>query len=56
MPTESRGTSTPSETMRTATSQRLVLAANSLMRADEPGSSESTSVGASEVSFASRAA
>lgn len=42
--------------MRTATSQRLVLAANSLMRADEPGSSESTSVGASPVSFVSRVA
>jgi hypothetical protein len=42
--------------MRTATSHRLVLSANWVMRADDPGSSDSTTVGASEVSFFSRAA
>ena len=42
--------------MRTATSHRLVLSANSLMRADDPGSSDNTTVGASEVIFVSRAA
>ncbi len=56
MPTESRGTSTPSETMRTATSHRLVPAENSLMRADDFGSSDSTTVGSSPVSFFSSAA
>ena len=35
--------------MRTATSHRLVLSANWVMRVDDPGSSDSTSVGASEV-------
>ncbi len=56
MPTDSRGTSTPSETIRTATSHRLVPAANSLMRAEDPGSSESTTVGVSEVILVSRVA
>ena len=42
--------------MRTATSHRLVLAANSLMRPDDPGSSDSTTVGASAVNFVNRAA
>ncbi len=52
-PTASRGTSTPSDTIRTATSQRLVPAENSAMRAEEPGSSESTTVGVSPVSLVS---
>ena len=55
-PTASRGTSTPSDTMRTATSQRLVSAENRLMRSEDPGSSESTTVGASPVIFVSRSA
>ena len=55
-PTASRGTSTPSDTIRTATSHRLVPAANSAMRADEPGSSDSTTVGVSPVSLVSTAA
>lgn len=48
-PTDSRGTSTPSETIRTATIQREVPAANSLIFPEAPGSSESTTVGASPV-------
>ncbi len=56
MPTDSRGTSTPSDTIRTATSQRAVLPENSLMRAEDPGSSDRTTVGASDVSLVSRAA
>ena len=48
-PTASRGTSTPSDTIRTATSQRRVPAENAAMRAEEPGSSESTTVGVSPV-------
>lgn len=43
-PTAKRGTSTPSETMRTATIHSSVLAENSLMRSDAPASSESTTV------------
>jgi hypothetical protein len=48
--------STPSDTIRTATSQRLVLSANSLMRPEDPGSSDSTTVGASVVNFFNRVA
>jgi hypothetical protein len=44
-PTASRGTSTPSETMRTATSQRSSEAENSSIRALAPSSSDSTTVG-----------
>ena len=55
-PTASRGTSTPSDTIRTATSQRLVAAENAVMRAEEPGSSDSTTVGASPVIVVSRSA
>jgi hypothetical protein len=39
------GTSTPSDTIRTATSHGLVPAEYSAIRAEEPGSSESTTVG-----------
>ncbi|COX37382.1 Uncharacterised protein [Mycobacterium tuberculosis] len=42
--------------MRTATSQRLVPWANSVIRADDPGSSESTTVGSSAVIVVSRRA
>ena len=48
-PTASRGTSTPSDTIRTATSQRDCVAANSAIRPDAFGSSESTTVGCSPV-------
>ena len=41
-PTAKRGTSTPSDTMRTATNQRLLPAAYWLMRVEDPGSSGST--------------
>jgi hypothetical protein len=44
-PTASRGTSTLSETIRTATNQRLVPAKNVAMRSDEPMSSETTTAG-----------
>ena len=37
------------DTMRTATSQRLVPSENWLIRSEEPGSSDSTTVGASPV-------
>ena len=43
-PTERRGTSTPSETMRTATIHSSRDAENSSMRSEDPGSSESTTV------------
>lgn len=43
-PTASRGTSTPSDTMRTATIQRESLLANSSMRLEAPVSSERTTV------------
>ncbi len=43
-PTARRGTSTPSDTMRTATIQRSSLALNSSIRWDAPASSERTSV------------
>ena len=48
-PHASRGTSTPSETIRTATIQRSSDAAKSSMRALAPASSDSTTVGASPV-------
>lgn len=44
-PTASRGTSTPSDTMRTATIHRSVLALKSSMFFEAPVSSESTTVG-----------
>ena len=50
-PTASRGTSTPSETIRTATIQRDVPWANSSIRAEAPLSSESTTVAGSPVSI-----
>lgn len=43
-PTASRGTSTPSDTMRTATIQRSLLPLKSSIRLDAPASSESTRV------------
>lgn len=43
-PTARRGTSTPSDTMRTATIQRSLLAANSSIRFEAPVSSDSTTV------------
>ena len=43
-PTARRGTSTPSDTMRTATIQRSLPALNSSILLDAPVSSESTSV------------
>ena len=46
-PTASLGTSTPSLTIRTATSQRASEAAKSAIRPDAFGSSESTTVGSS---------
>jgi hypothetical protein len=46
----SRGMSTPSDTIRTATIQRRVLFENSSMRADAPSSSERTTVVGSPVS------
>ena len=55
-PTARRGTSTPSDTMRTATSQLEVPAANAEMRSEEPLSSESATVGASPVILRSRSA
>src|SRR5699024_8080409 len=45
-PTASRGTSTPSETMRTATIHRSSEAENSSIRCPAPTSSDSTTVGA----------
>ena len=44
-PTASRGTSTPSDTIRTATIQRSSESANSAIRPDAFGSSESTTTG-----------
>ncbi len=44
-PTRRRGISTPSETIRTATSHSSVLAAKPAMRSDADGSSEVTSTG-----------
>ena len=44
-PTASRGTSTPSETIRTATIHRSSDAENRAIRSDEPASSESTTTG-----------
>ena len=44
-PTASRGTSTPSDTIRTATIHRSSDAENSSIRADAPASSDSTTVG-----------
>ena len=44
-PTESRGTSTPSDTIRTATIQRSSESAKAWIRLLEPGSSDSTSTG-----------
>ncbi len=49
-PTARRGTSTPSETIRTATSHRSSEAANSSIRRLEPASSERTRVGVTPVS------
>jgi len=43
-PTASRGTSTPSDTIRTATIQRSSLTLNSSMRFEEPVVSESTTM------------
>lgn len=43
-PTASRGTSTPSDTIRTATIQRSLLPLKSSMRLDAPVSSDRTSV------------
>jgi hypothetical protein len=48
-PTARRGTSTPSETMRTATSHRDVEFPNCSMREDASASSDSTTVGVSPV-------
>lgn len=48
-PTASRGTSTPSDTMRTATSQRLLPSENCEMRADAVGSSDRMTVASSPV-------
>ena len=48
--------STPSLTMRTATSQGFMLAENSAMRPLAPASSDSTTVGASPVIWVSSAA
>ena len=55
-PTASRGTSTPSETIRTATSQVDVDSENALIRSEAVGSSESTTVGVSPVILRSRSA
>ncbi len=55
-PTDRRGTSTPSDTMRTATNHRLVPSEYWLIRSEAPGSSESTTVGASPVILMSRSA
>ena len=52
----SLGVAACSETIRTATSHRLVPASNSLIRFEDPGSSESTSVGASPVMAVSNVA
>ena len=46
-PTASRGTSTPSDTIRTATIQRCVPSEKALIRSEPPGSSDSTTVGSS---------
>ena len=46
-PTARRGTSTPSDTIRTATIQRSVDSENASIRAPAPASSESTTVGVS---------
>ncbi len=46
-PTASRGTSTPSDTIRTATIQRAVEAANPEIFLDAVGSSDSTTTGRS---------
>ena len=48
-PTDRRGMSTPSETIRTATSQRWWEPANSAIRPEAPASSESTTVAFSPV-------
>ena len=48
-PTARRGTSTPSDTMRTATIHSLVLLENCAMRSEDFGSSESTTVGSDPV-------
>ena len=48
-PTAKRGTSTPSDTMRTATIHRLLLSRKSSILADASRSSESTTVGFSPV-------
>ncbi len=55
-PTASRGMSTPSLTMRTATIQRDSPAAKPAIRRDEPFSSERTRVGRSPDTFRSSAA
>ena len=55
-PTARRGTSTPSETMRTATIQRSWLAAKVSMRLEAPASSDRTTVGACPVMARSRPA
>jgi hypothetical protein len=55
-PTASRGTSTPSLTIRTATIQRSCEAAKRAIRADAPGSSDSTTTGAAPVTSARIAA
>jgi len=52
-PTASRGTSTPSLTIRTATSHRSRVAANSAIRPDAFGSSDSTTVGCCPLTSAS---
>jgi hypothetical protein len=55
-PTARRGTSTPSETIRTATIHRSSDAVNFSIFLDEPFSSESTTVGDSPLTFFSSAA
>ena len=55
-PTARRGTSTPSETIRTATSQRLSESVKVAIFFDAPFSSDSTTVGASPLIFFSSAA
>ena len=55
-PTASRGTSTPSETIRTATSQRLSDSVKVAIFFEAPFSSESTTVGVSPLIFFSSAA
>ncbi|SKV50529.1 Uncharacterised protein [Mycobacteroides abscessus subsp. abscessus] len=52
-PTASRGTSTPSDTMRTATIHSLVLAENCAMRSEDFGSSDNTTVGSLPVIWVS---